>query len=562
MRFLIFLLLLFYSSLGIAQSKVDSLQNALQKSSEKTSDRVDLLNALGYEYWIIDSKKSIELGNEALSLSKEINYQPGIAKANRIVGVAHWTQGNHVRAIEFLDQAEKEYTALEDPAGVADSQMNAGMVYTDLKDYDKAQTLFEQAINAFTTLDQKSRIATTYTKLASIYIEQGRLYDAKTYLGNALTMHTEADFTYGMAEAHNRLGILYIAQNEREQAYYHLERSIILGKEINDEHGMVSNLIQYGKLLRLDNKLDAAEAHLNIGLKRAKENRLKKYELAAYEELKELKKAQGKPDEALEQFDRYTALKDSIFNSELSMQIAAVAFQNDLNAKEQEVQLLKEQERSNTVIKWSLIIGALGIALTSSLIIASLRQRALQNKELLRRKQELITSQEALSKTALENSQLKEKELQQQLSHKNKELTSYTLNFVQKNELLQQLQEQVQEAKNASPATKDKLIDQLNRTIKQHLTIDKDWEDFKRFFEEVHTDFHKKLKEKHPDLSPNDLKICSLTRLNLNIKETASVLGISPESAKTARYRLRKKLNLQTEDDLLSYFLQLESGQA
>ena len=129
-----------------------------------------------------------------------------------------------------------------------------------------------------------------------------------------------------------------------------------------------------------------------------------------------------------------------------------------------------------------------------------------------------------------------------------------------KNELLQQLQDQTNLAKTASPKEQNKLIDQLSRTIKQHVNIDRDWEDFKRFFEEVHIDFHKKLQEKHPDLSSNDLKICTLTRLNLNTKETASILGISPESAKTARYRLRKKLHLEPEDELLTYFLQLEKA--
>ncbi|HET8735166.1 MAG TPA: hypothetical protein VFM69_01075, partial [Pricia sp.] len=108
------------------------------------------------------------------------------------------------------------------------------------------------------------------------------------------------------------------------------------------------------------------------------------------------------------------------------------------------------------------------------------------------------------------------------------------------------------------PVKQSKLLEELRREIKQHVNIDRDWEDFKRHFEEVHTDFHGRLKEKHPDLSANDLKLCSLTRLNLSIKETAGVLGISPESAKTSRYRLRKKLGLEPDDALLDYLLRLE----
>ena len=121
------------------------------------------------------------------------------------------------------------------------------------------------------------------------------------------------------------------------------------------------------------------------------------------------------------------------------------------------------------------------------------------------------------------------------------------------------MKDKIEDLKSSTPKQQDKIINDLNRVIKQHINIDKNWEDFKRYFEEVHTGFNEKLKEKHPDLSANDLKICALTRLNLNIKESATILGITPESVKTARYRLRKKLNLEQNEELLGYFLSLES---
>ena len=58
-----------------------------------------------------------------------------------------------------------------------------------------------------------------------------------------------------------------------------------------------------------------------------------------------------------------------------------------------------------------------------------------------------------------------------------------------------------------------------------------------------------------PDLGNADLKLCALLKLNLNTKESANILGISQESVKTARYRVRKKLNLAREDNLVSYLM-------
>ena len=551
-------LLVFLNAFG--QSRIDSLETVLKGIPEEKTEYVDMLNTIGLEYWIVDPNESIIYGNKALAISEKLDYPHGTAAANRILGVAHWTQGNLVQAIRYLNTAENQFIALQDEEGIANTLLNSGMVYADLKEYEKALKLYEKSIEKFTALNKDDRIATAFTKIATIYIDQDRRYDAKTYLDNALSIHSKNEFSYGMAEVHNRLGILFIQEENTEQAYYHIEKSIILGLGINDKDGMVSNLIQYGKLLQMDEKLDAADVHLKLGLKRAKLNSLRKYELEAYKELKELKRVEGKLDSSLYYFEMYTGLRDSIFTSEKSAQIAAVSFSNELEAKNKEVALLREKERADTVIKWGLLIGVLLLTITSLIVISSIRQQSKKSRELSKQKQELLTSKEELSRTALENSQLKQKELEQKLDYKNKELTSYTLNFVQKNEFLQQLQEKIGRVKAATPSEKSMLIEQLGRDIKQHVTIDKDWEDFKRYFENVHTDFYKKLKEKHPDLSTNDLKICSLTRLNLNVKEAASVLGISPESAKTARYRLRKKLGIDGEQNLLDYFLQIEKA--
>lgn len=551
MKPILALVVLLLSITCFSQHKVDSLKQLLKNVIPNTKNHIDLLNDLGYEYWIVDSNQSLNYGIDALELSDSLNYLQGQAKANRVIGVAYWTQGNHVNAIRFLNKALELNTKIGNEEDKANTTLNLAMVYAALKNHDKALVLYEDAINQFTVLNLKSRIATTYTKIASIYLDENKLADAKTYLDNALKMHTEENFTYGMAEVHNRLGILYLKQQEKEQAYYHIRKSIMLGREVNDMDGMTSNLIQYGKLLVMDSDYVNAEDHLKLAIQRAQQHQLKRYELEAYKELNDLKRKEGKPEKALQYFDRYVTLKDSIFNSEKAMQIASLEFDYDMSAKQKQVELLTEKQRTNDIIKWSLIIGMVGLILIATLWLLNYKK---QNNQ----REELELAKEEFNKTELENSKLKQQELQQQLDYRNKELTSYTLNFVQKSGLFQQLQDGLEDLKTATPKQHDRIVANLNRILRQSINIDKEWEDFKRFFEDVHTGFIENLKAKHPDLSANDLKICALTRLNLNIKETATILGITPESVKTARYRLRKKLDLDQNDDLLSYFLSLE----
>jgi len=108
---------------------------------------------------------------------------------------------------------------------------------------------------------------------------------------------------------------------------------------------------------------------------------------------------------------------------------------------------------------------------------------------------------------------------------------------MKRNELLDQLKvitESIIKSINQNEAN-DRVIGNLNklkRTIINNLSADKDWEDFKLYFEKVHHDFFTALKYKFPDLTNSDLKLCSLSRLNFNIKETANIFGVSPDSIK------------------------------
>ena len=97
----------------------------------------------------------------------------------------------------------------------------------------------------------------------------------------------------------------------------------------------------------------------------------------------------------------------------------------------------------------------------------------------------------------------------------------------------------------------------LRHMINGSARTDRDWENFNRHFDQVHQGFLGKLKATHPALTSNDLRLSAMLKLNLNSKEVAGIMNISPESVKKARHRLRKKLNLPEESDLHSFMMKL-----
>ncbi|TAI48690.1 tetratricopeptide repeat protein [Flagellimonas allohymeniacidonis] len=554
-------LMVFLSTMGHlhAQSleEINSLIDTLEFGKSTPVEKVNILNQLGYNYWVIDSQKSLEYGNQALSLALEQDYKSGIAMAQRVLGVAYWTQGHPKKALENLNDSQTVYLEIGDSEGATNALMNSGMVYADIEEYSKALEVYNKAIDTYTALNLTDRIATTFTKIGTVLMEQKQYPEAKEYLTNALKIHSENNFEYGQAEAHNRLGRLNLNLGQLELASYHLGRALELSTKIDDEDGLLSSTIQMGRLHRLRGEFPQAEEILIASYADANLKKLRKYKLSALRELKLLRKEEGNLREALILYDEFILLKDSIFNATKSKQIAALAFDNELRQKQQEIALLKENEQVQNLTNLLLSLGLIAISTIGFLMFRHQKVKNNKNKELIAQQKQLSQSKEALAKTELENAHLKEQELQNKLNFKNKELTSYTLNFVQKNQLLAQLEQQINELGKGGKDMEKKVLE-LKRTLKINTNMDRDWQDFRRFFEEVHSTFISRLNEKHPEVSSNDLKIAALVRLNLNVKESASILGISPESAKTARYRLRKKLELQPEQELLDYFLQLE----
>ncbi|MBB3697599.1 hypothetical protein KMW28_05395 [Flammeovirga yaeyamensis] len=182
-----------------------------------------------------------------------------------------------------------------------------------------------------------------------------------------------------------------------------------------------------------------------------------------------------------------------------------------------------------------------------------------QQQEIYKKKQMIFEAEKFIAEAELKNTQLKAEQLSDLLEERNKNLTVVTLNIVEKNNFMESLRKQLKEVEKTSPDLK-KVLKPLHHTLDQSEKTDKDWEEFQHYFDGVHKDFNIKLKEAHPALTSHDLRHCSLIRLNLSLIECANLLGISQDSLKTSRYRLKKKLELAADQNLQDYILGFNVG--
>ena len=147
---------------------------------------------------------------------------------------------------------------------------------------------------------------------------------------------------------------------------------------------------------------------------------------------------------------------------------------------------------------------------------------------------------------------IKNEKLEQDIESKNRELAISTMSLIKKNEFLNSIKSELKKLTKESSG-----IQRILRIIDKNLNNTDDWKFFEEAFNNADKDFLKKIKAKHPALTPNDLRLCAYLRLNLSSKEIAPLFNISIKSVEVKRYRLRKKMDLDRETSLTNYILEV-----
>lgn len=176
------------------------------------------------------------------------------------------------------------------------------------------------------------------------------------------------------------------------------------------------------------------------------------------------------------------------------------------------------------------------------------RYKKQQQKLLDKKERELELEQYENQRQLME---FKNKNLQLNIENKNRELGMATMNLVKRNELLNNIKEELSNSKS---------LDEVKKVIKlvnSSLNNTSDWKLFEEAFNNVDKDFMKKIKLLHPSITSNDLRLCAYLRLNLSSKEIAPLLNISHKSVEVKRYRLRKKMQLTQDQSLSNYIIDL-----
>lgn len=494
----------------------------------------------------------------ALIESEKENDTLDKAQALLYMGICYYSV-SYSQGLEYCMRAMEEYKKLEKtaPAKAFEGRSRCLQLVSTIEsrqgNYQKAVALSREAMKGFPERkDTTGYLGLIYNSLGSAY-NKLKMPDSSSYFHRlALAEHLRSSNSTYLPTAYIQVAAIESTRKNKKGSLDLYKRAMKIADSTGNRQAQVSALIGLGEWqLAFGKNYKEAENYFQDANTIAAGLNDKAFGLKTLEHLLALYKETGNYQQAINYQEAIVNLKDSMYSWDRKKEIKSLEIQFDVAEKDRQLKLI-QKEKEITVLTNYLLWGGIGtLVLLSGGIILMLRRINKRDKLLLLTKEALVSATETQKRLIEEQKLLKEQQMQQDLEFKESQLSAMTLQMLQKNELMHELKERLEEDQSLSKDQK------LGRIISKGLNQDKEWSDFNTHFESINKHFYVRLKFAYPDISPNDLKICALIKLNLSIKEMAAILNISPDSVKTARYRLRKKLQLNNEDNLTAFIMGL-----
>lgn len=447
---IIFLIIIFYclNHSAISQNS-DSLLLELKKDKHDTT-KVDLLIELSLKLRYSDPDSALQLANQALSISENINFNKGKIESYQNIGIYHLFKSNYVSSLEFFQKALNIATNQKDYKKISTITNNIGIVYFQIGAYPKALEYYQKCLEISDSLGDEKTAGSAINNIGLIHKNMRNSVLAKEYFYKALKYKEKEKDSFAIASIYNNLGVLYLVNKEDSLAIvsfknampffettnnkfgiasvynnlgianfnrgnykfaneYHF-KSLQIKKEINDLKGTSST---YNNLAFV--KLNLAKSELNwhnsIKLyKEARDYAIKSITIAKkVNALSELKNAYEHLSNAyygLEDYkkafyfkDKYHILNDSLYNINKENEIGKMEALYQSEKKDLQIKNLeKENELKNTQLEKMKIRQLLSylIIFVSFYIIVSLiliRKRLKKKNKTISYQKETITSQ-------------------------------------------------------------------------------------------------------------------------------------------------------------------------
>lgn len=458
------------------------------------------------------------LGNFDLSIKNLYDTQKYINPANKqqsaqlysLMGRVYSKLGDYNKAIELNDKATSIFKAIGDSTSVAGCYNERGVMHHFMNEFVVAERFFQRALTINRAQRNLKEIA---TNLNNLCLYRGNTEEKLSFIQEAITINKNLDAQWSLGENYNNMG---------KQYYY-------------DK--------QYSKALEALHK--AYEYAHNIG---ARELICDNYEYSSM-----VYAAIGDYARAYKYLEKMQHLSKELQSSNklrnIEQEISYKRYQDQKHATEMQEQTYKiELLKRNLWLLGSVLI--LGIAFSIFLYKWYKRRKDLQ---LIEARYQLQLSEKEVAELKMHQQELELQNVHNALATSRQEATSFAVFLKSRNELLDKIRTMVKEGYKMETQSITPHLKKINAFISQSQGGDKTNSTLLTNIDDKSNEFLQRLVTIHPKLTQGEKYLATLLRVNLSTKEISMLTGTTPKTINMNRYRLRKSLNLSSEEDLTDY---------
>lgn len=427
-----------------------------------------------------------------------------------MIGMLYCSLSDFRKAIEFNDRAASIFKSESDSLSLAMCYNDRGIIHCYLEEFSIAEQFLKQslAINR-----DKRSIKRVAANLNNLCLYEGNLPEQIEYIKEAIVINKNLDSKWSLGENYNNLGRLYFYAKEYKLAEMALKEAYNIAYKVG------------AKELICDN-----------------------YEYSSW-----LYHAMGSYDKAYKYL-----LKLHVLNKELQSSHKLRTIEQDIlhkkQLKERQEAELREQGYKIELLRRNIyILIVIFILITLVILFISRWNKRKKNLELISARYDLEQTERKLAELKVEQQSIELQSTQVALENSRQEATSFAIFLQSRNEVLDKIREQIKEGYKMDSSQVVPHLKKVNSFITQHQNCEKSNKTFLLNIEEKNQEFLKRLTHKHQNLTQGEKTLATFLRVNLSSKDIAIITGTTPKSINMNRYRLRKALEIPTEEDLCKY---------
>jgi DNA-binding CsgD family transcriptional regulator/Tfp pilus assembly protein PilF len=489
---------------------------------------------------------------KALRLAQDKNIKTVEARVYHDLGYSYYMVNDYYSAYKYFLKAKKIYAEINDLENLNIINTNLGTFLEEEGRFAEAKKIYEESLKYYQNKQDSLEIANVLINIGNLKAyTDGREEAIAVFKELENNRFLDAE---GLSLVNYNLAINYMELDDAKNAKIYIDKAI----KISDSIGDTVQLIDLYKLkadaeVKLGN-LSSAERFLHLSLKGAEDIEDFPFQIELYKQLIGISIKSKKIEKIDGFFKEISKIQDTLDSREKINSFKEVFLENELKEKEEEIvlhtnEVLKEKKTKRLYLGL-IIFGLLSFSALSLVFYLS---------KLNYKKNIALASQKAKIKDIeMRNSRkieaMQVEQIQNDLKAKKRELL-ITLLFVKKRkEKLKSIGKEIEKVANQSVITKSSVLS-LDDFVKEKAKELDNEENVQQKLVNTHKDFFDKLLAEYPELSKTELKILAYLRVGLSTKEIADVQYVSIDAIRKSRYRIRKKLNLDSKESLEKFIL-------